>query len=771
MRLARILLCLVFASCPVYAQEARNDPLVVSFVPIPPFAEFDANGARTGFLIELARMIGSEIGVPIELLDVANSKEFVEAQVSGRTQMIAGVARLPALEDTNVFSAPLATELLRFATLEDRAHEFSGGAVLGKRVGVVPPAIGSETLFLANEFIEFQTPEAAVMGLLMGNVDALLMPEPTVYSIARKSRVDGRLTFAGAPLRQFERFIALHESRADLLEPINRALDRMRKDGRLDDLLFRHSVVIPQQAPQVLKVGVFNLPPHMMLGPDGRATGFAVEAMRDIAELADLDLNFVPIDARDFLPGPTHDILPILSVTKQRRDAIDFAFPIESSQFSIFLRSEDPLTVEGLFDLDLRRTAVLNQSLEMEFAEASGVENLVVYDRDSQAGDFLEDLLGGRIDAVLFETATLRKTADEQGVAGEITEVIPPFLSSERAPALRLGLGGVREQLNAVIPGYLLSDRYAELRQTYFGKPEFWTETRIYGALGGAAVLTVLMLAYLFLQNQWQRQAVLEQKQRELDREHSHTEKLGELVSELERSNRELDEFAYTASHDLKEPLRGIAINANFLGREELSEKGRERVERMVVLTTRMEKLVSDLLYFSRLGRGERVMKDVDSSHIVDGIRKELVEWLTEQNGVIKQMTPLPWVRAERSKVKAVFQNLIVNGLKYNDARDKRVEIGFDANVEVNGAIMSDVFWVRDNGIGIEERHRDKIFRIFQRLNREADYGAGTGAGLSFVRKIVEEYQGTATFTSQPGQGTTFYFTLPLAKTDIEKIA
>ncbi|UWS79082.1 ATP-binding protein [Phaeobacter sp. G2] len=323
----------------------------------------------------------------------------------------------------------------------------------------------------------------------------------------------------------------------------------------------------------------------------------------------------------------------------------------------------------------------------------------------------------------------------------------------------------MRERLDAVIPGYLISDKYAALHQEYFGVPRFWTPTRIYTAFGFGAAVALFLLALLYVQRQRQRQKMLDfaHQQRELEREQAHTETLGKVITELERSNRELDEFAYIASHDLKEPLRGIAINASFLAREQLSEKGNERVERMLLLAKRMEQLVSDLLFFSRLGRGEKVMKDVDTSHIVEGIEKELKEWMTERQGEIQCSADLPWIYAERSKVKTVFQNLIVNALKYNDSDTKTVQVGFSPEATANEMILHDVFWVRDNGIGIEDKNRDKIFRIFQRLNREELYGAGTGAGLSFVRRIIEKYGGTITFESDPESGTTFYFSMPLA--------
>ncbi|KUP90854.1 phytochrome-like protein cph1 [Tritonibacter horizontis] len=267
----------------------------------------------------------------------------------------------------------------------------------------------------------------------------------------------------------------------------------------------------------------------------------------------------------------------------------------------------------------------------------------------------------------------------------------------------------------------------------------------------------------------YQRQAKYELQQKELEREQAHAARQSALVVELQRSNRELDEFAYTASHDLKEPLRGIAINANFLSREEVSDKGRERIERMVALTKRMEQLISDILFFSRLGRGGGERREIDPAQIVADVIGEMREWITERGANVRVETAMPLLHAEPSKVKTVFRNLIANGLKYNGSQEKSVDVGFLQEVVIKGETFHSVFYVRDNGIGIESRNHEKIFRLFQRLNLEADFGPGTGAGLSFVRKIIEDYGQRITLTSVPGEGTTFYFTLPPAVDDVAK--
>lgn len=239
---------------------------------------------------------------------------------------------------------------------------------------------------------------------------------------------------------------------------------------------------------------------------------------------------------------------------------------------------------------------------------------------------------------------------------------------------------------------------------------------------------------------------------------------LKQVVAKLARSNRELDQFAYAATHDLREPLRGVAINAEFLAQEDLSERGRERVERMMALTRRMDELLSNLFDILKLGRSNEPVEDLDPESIIRSDVNELSEWINGRNGSVTIKGELPWLTAERPKIRTVFQNLIVNGLKYNDKAEKTVEIEFHEMVEVNRRQLHNVFSIRDNGIGIAEENRSRIFQIFKRLNPDDAYGPGTGAGLAFVEKIVLEYGGIITFTSSAGVGTTFYVSLPVRK-------
>jgi len=246
-------------------------------------------------------------------------------------------------------------------------------------------------------------------------------------------------------------------------------------------------------------------------------------------------------------------------------------------------------------------------------------------------------------------------------------------------------------------------------------------------------------------------------------------DELARINVELARSNSELDAFAYIASHDLKEPLRGIHNYSSFLIEDYanvLNEDGVSKLQTLVRLTQRMEDLINSLLHFSRLGRVELAMQPTNLNELVNHVIDVLKISFKETKINICIPRSLPFVNCDPVQVSEVFSNLISNAIKYNDKVDKWVEIGFldsvaDREIEDNSESTTPiVFYVRDNGIGIREKHLDAIFRIFKRLHTQNKYGGGTGAGLTIAKKIVERHDGRIWVESRYGEGSTFYFTL-----------
>ena len=262
----------------------------------------------------------------------------------------------------------------------------------------------------------------------------------------------------------------------------------------------------------------------------------------------------------------------------------------------------------------------------------------------------------------------------------------------------------------------------------------------------------------------------------------ARADQLAGLNADLARSNDELDAFAYVASHDLKEPLRGIHKYAHQLAENagQLGEADLQRLAGLTRLTLRMDTLLDSLLHFSRVGRAELLLEDCDVGEVVEEALDMVAARRGDKPTHIEVPRPLPHVRADRVRLREIYTNLLSNALKYNQQASTNIEIGWLAPHEVAtrhaytantaqaktrgwpaAASAQTVLYVRDNGIGIEPRHIDQVFKMFRRLHGRDDYGGGTGAGLTIVRKLVERGGGEVWIESAPGQGSCFYFFLP----------
>lgn len=249
-----------------------------------------------------------------------------------------------------------------------------------------------------------------------------------------------------------------------------------------------------------------------------------------------------------------------------------------------------------------------------------------------------------------------------------------------------------------------------------------------------------------------------------------HAEQLASVNAELVQSNEELDAFAYVASHDLKEPLRGIYKYAHQLLDESTvsSEESRQKIERMMRLTVRMDSLLDSLLHYSRVGRMGLQFEQVDLNDLVEEAKEMASVLIAAKPTEISVPRRLPEAWCDAIRCREIILNLLTNALKYNDKEKREVEIGYldkDAPRRSGWPDEQDgvgIFYVKDNGIGIEPRHYSQLFHMFRRLHGRDDFGGGTGAGLTIVKKLVERHQGQIWLESKKGQGTIFYFTLPI---------
>ena len=232
---------------------------------------------------------------------------------------------------------------------------------------------------------------------------------------------------------------------------------------------------------------------------------------------------------------------------------------------------------------------------------------------------------------------------------------------------------------------------------------------------------------------------------------------LTRAVEELRRSNQELEQFAYVASHDLQEPLRQVRAFVQLLRehfRDGLDAKPAQYMHFIVDGAARMSELVHDLLAYSRVGARERRREPASSREALDAALANLRASIAEARAQVSH-DELPTVAADRTQLVQLFQNLLGNAVKFRrDGEPPRIHVA----AHRDGRQW--VFSVRDNGIGVALEHHDRIFLIFQRLHNREKY-SGTGIGLSICKKIVEQHGGKIWLESAPGEGSTFYFSLP----------
>ena len=396
----------------------------------------------------------------------------------------------------------------------------------------------------------------------------------------------------------------------------------------------------------------------------------------------------------------------------------------------------------------------------------------------------------------------------ERGLAEEFvgSPASPALARGEAAGRLVMELAPKRSEVETIFRRYFPPDRAAEMTRTALAGldldsreqitlPELMefhdeAERRLAGAIGAATahqamkrgttfspqeeielsrvysdILAGLRLSpaelmekinfYQERERLLQRQAAeLEEKIRERDLE---IEERQRVERALEATNRELQQFAYIASHDLQEPLRKIIAFGDRLrlhATDALGEKGLDYLQRMQNAATRMQQLIEDLLNYSRITTRAGPIEAVDLTEVVGEVAVDLEFRIAETGGRL-EIRQLPAVHADRSQLRQLFQNLIANALKFHRPEEKPV-----VRIEGEAADGMAEIRVQDNGIGFDEKYLDRIFLPFQRLHSRDQY-EGTGIGLAICRKIADRHGGTISARSAPGRGTTFILRLP----------
>lgn len=243
----------------------------------------------------------------------------------------------------------------------------------------------------------------------------------------------------------------------------------------------------------------------------------------------------------------------------------------------------------------------------------------------------------------------------------------------------------------------------------------------------------------------------------EVERRKQSEKSLKDLAENLAKSNKELDQFAYAASHDLREPLRGIECLSEWIIEDcydKLPTQSREHLQLLNKRVKRLDALIEGILAYSRATK-EQAPSTIDCNQLL----KDVIDTVSPTKVSIYIDTPMPVITLNKTMITQIFLNLINNAVKFNDKKEAEIHIGYSLSKKKHQ------FYVRDNGPGIEAQYFDKIFEIFQTL-QSRDAIEGTGIGLALVKKIVENQGGKVWLESSINKGTTFYFTIPFLTKD-----
>ncbi len=245
---------------------------------------------------------------------------------------------------------------------------------------------------------------------------------------------------------------------------------------------------------------------------------------------------------------------------------------------------------------------------------------------------------------------------------------------------------------------------------------------------------------------------------RDITEQRRSDQALAHSMAELRRSNDDLQQFAYVASHDLQEPLRMVASYCELLERrfaDKLGEDGRTFIAFAVDGARRMQSLINDLLKYSRVNSQGYNLTPVNLNKVIDAVKRDLRVFI-EERGAQVAVGSLPTIQADEEKIRAALQNLIHNAIKFNRSTPPKVEIKAEPDDDHWRLIVS------DNGIGLDLQHAERIFDVFQRLHTRDEF-PGTGIGLAIVKRTIEGHGGAVSVTGEPGHGSVFTLTMPNA--------
>ncbi len=355
----------------------------------------------------------------------------------------------------------------------------------------------------------------------------------------------------------------------------------------------------------------------------------------------------------------------------------------------------------------------------------------------------------------LLELASIVESSDDAIIGKTLDGVITSWNKGAETIFGYTAKEIIGESINLIVPSEMHNEEFEIIEKVKAGKHIKQYETKRQRKDGEVIYVSITISP---MKNQKGSINGMSMVSRDITKHKRSEELLKQKTLELERSNQDLEQFAYIASHDLQEPLRKIISFGDFLKKEYynlLDKKGMDYIDRMSNASLRMKQLIESILELSKISRNISTYEEVNLNNLIREIKVDLEVTISKTKAVI-QTSSLPSITGEKIQFKQLFQNLISNSLKYQK-ENITPEIFIESKITENKFLE---ITIKDNGIGFEEKYLNKIFKPFQRLHTRDEY-EGSGMGLTICQKIVLLYGGNITAKSSPDNGTTFIIKFP----------
>ncbi|MBF9033160.1 transporter substrate-binding domain-containing protein [Rhodobacterales bacterium HKCCE2091] len=504
-----ILAILLGLATAVAAQEPDRRTLTVPWTDSAGFSIVADDGGIHSFPVDLAQAIAAEAGFDVALVRHDTPTDVIAEMRDGRADMLASVARLPALEPGYVFVGPVAEIRFHLYVRADAPPGWTYDTFGGTRIAVLSGTAASNLDPPGStELVGYTDHVSAFAALIAGQVDGVIVADARASQTLRSTGFDRLIRPTFPAVLTIETFVALNRDHADLAPAIEEAIATLDASGELSRLRARWLMIPPVPVPDVLTVGVTHFPPYQVVNEDGSFGGFAVEVLEGLAERLGVDLRYVEVTAQEWAVGPqvgTFDLVPARSINPDEQPFIDFSLPIQAIEYGAFAATDRAET-----DAPPTYGILASSPIRQRVSDALGVAPATV----ETAAEGVTALDAGEIDILIFPTVPFREHLARTDASDRFTRLADPVFQSELAVAMRPGLGELKERLDVVIPAFLGSLQYRDIVRRWLEPVPFWTEDRLRLLFAAAGAVAALGVVAFVVQN-WRARRLAERLREE----------------------------------------------------------------------------------------------------------------------------------------------------------------------------------------------------------------------------------------------------------------